>query len=160
MWLWREQIDWTFTQKYRSESSLLKRPNVCFEIRAFLTYLGQFSSNLSTCFSIQKSLPSPQSKSFEKNKEMTFDCSLANVTNLVVRGFYCPSPKILIQKAVHEFKVNSQSKLNLFSPIVPSSAILQTNRRWHATNISWHTSCYFWCSVWNFQLVPQAAVWL
>jgi len=56
---------------------------------------------------------------------MTFDRRLANVTNPVVRGLYCPSTQKLIQKARHEITVNSQSHLNLFSPIVRSLAILQ-----------------------------------
>jgi len=58
---------------------------------------------------------------------MTFDGRLANVTDPVVRGSYCPSTQNLIQKALHEITVNSQSKLNLFSRIVRSLATLQ----WH-----------------------------
>jgi len=40
---------------------------------------------------------------------MTFDRRLANVTNPVVRGLYCPSTQNLIQKALHEITVNSQN---------------------------------------------------
>jgi len=56
---------------------------------------------------------------------MTFDHRLTNVTDRVVRGFYCPSIQNLIQKAQHEITVNSQSLLNLVSPIVLSLVVLQ-----------------------------------
>jgi len=111
--------------KVSVKSSLLKCPNFCFEIRAFLHTWGQFSSNPSTFLSIQSHFPHPSHKSFEQNKEMTFDRRPANVTDPVVRGLYCPFTQNLIQKALHEITVNSQSKLNLFSPIVRSLAILQ-----------------------------------
>jgi len=79
---------------------------------------------------------------------MTFDHRLTNVTDLAARGLYCPSFQNLIKKALHEITVNSQSLLNLFAPIVPSSAVLQRHiTSLHmsalATNISWHASCYF-----------------
>jgi len=50
---------------------------------------------------------------------MTFDRRLANVTDPVVRGLYCPSTQNRIQNALREITVNCQSYLNLFSPIVP-----------------------------------------
>jgi len=40
---------------------------------------------------------------------MAFDRRLANVTDPVVRGLYCPSTQNLIQKAMHEITVHSQS---------------------------------------------------
>jgi len=40
---------------------------------------------------------------------MTFDRRLVNVTDPVVRGLYWPSTQNLIQKALHEITVNSQS---------------------------------------------------
>jgi len=40
---------------------------------------------------------------------MTFDRRLANITDPVVRGLHCPSTQNLIQKALHEITVNSQS---------------------------------------------------
>jgi len=40
---------------------------------------------------------------------MTFDRRLANVADRVVRGLYCSSTQNLIQKALHEITVNSQS---------------------------------------------------
>jgi len=40
---------------------------------------------------------------------MTFDRRLDNVTDPIVRGLYCPSTQNLIQKALHEIMVNSQS---------------------------------------------------
>jgi len=74
---------------------------------------------------------------------MTFNRRLANVTDLAVRGLYCPSTQNLIQKALHEITVNSQSYLNLFSPIVRSLAILQRhiitspdNQRWGRIRIT------------------------
>jgi len=100
--------------KVSVKSSLLMCPNVCFEIRAFLTYLGAFSSNPSTFLSIQSHFPHPSQKSFEQNKEMTFGRRLANVTDPVVRGLYCPSTQHLIEKALHEITVNSQSFTLIF----------------------------------------------
>jgi len=108
MWLWSAQIDWMFTQKYRSVC-LLKCPKVCFEIRAFLIYLGASFLQPSTFRSIQSHFPHPSQKSFEQNKEMTFDRRLANVTDPVVRGLHYPSTQNLLQKALHEITVNSQS---------------------------------------------------
>jgi len=40
---------------------------------------------------------------------MTFGRRLENATDPVVRGLYCPSTHNLIQKALHEITVNSQS---------------------------------------------------
>jgi len=40
---------------------------------------------------------------------MTFNRSLANVADPVVRGLYCPSTHNLIQKASHEITMNSRS---------------------------------------------------
>jgi len=56
---------------------------------------------------------------------MTFDRRLANVTDPVLRGLFCPSTQNLIRKALFEVTAISQSKLNLFSPIVRSLATLQ-----------------------------------
>jgi len=39
---------------------------------------------------------------------MTFDCRLANVSALLVRGIYCPSSQNLLKKALHEITVNIQ----------------------------------------------------
>jgi len=39
MWLWTEQIDETFTQKYESNPNVLKYKSVFLKIRAFLTHL-------------------------------------------------------------------------------------------------------------------------
>jgi len=116
-----------------------------------ISYLGAIFLQSLHLLLQAKPHPSPQSKSFEQSKEMTFDHRLTNLTDLVVRGLYCPSVQNLIQKALHEITVNSQSLLNLFSPIVPSSAVLQRHiTSPHisalATNIyciSWHASCYF-----------------
>jgi len=69
---------------------------------------GHFSSNPSTFLSTQSHFPHPSQKSFEQNKEITFDRKLANVTDPVVRGLYCPSTQNLIQKALHEITVNNQ----------------------------------------------------
>jgi len=95
--------------KVSAKSGLLKCPNVCFEIRAFLTYLGAILSNPSAFLSSQSHFPRPSEKSFEQSKEITFDRRLANVNDPVVRGLYCPSTQNLIQKALHEITVNSQS---------------------------------------------------
>jgi len=56
---------------------------------------------------------------------MTFDRILANVIDPLVRGLYYLSTQNVIQKALHEITVNSQSYLNIFSPIVRSLATLQ-----------------------------------
>jgi len=64
------------------QSSLLKCPNVSFEIRAFSTYLGAIF--LQSLYLPLQPLPSPKSKSFEQSKEMVFDRRLANVTDPVV----------------------------------------------------------------------------
>jgi len=40
---------------------------------------------------------------------MTFDRRLANVTDPVVRGLYCPFTQNLIQKALHEITVKIQT---------------------------------------------------
>jgi len=40
---------------------------------------------------------------------MTFDRRLAKVTDPIVRGLYCPTTQNLIQNALHEITVNSQS---------------------------------------------------
>jgi len=59
---------------------------------------GQFSFNHSTFSSIQNHFPHLSQKSFEQSKEMT-----------AVQGLYCPSTQKLIQNALHEITVNSQS---------------------------------------------------
>jgi len=56
---------------------------------------------------------------------MTFDSRLANIRAPVVRGLYCPSSQILIEKTLHEITVNSQGQLNRFSLTVGSSVTPQ-----------------------------------
>ena len=63
-----------------AKSSLLKCPNVCFEIRAFLTHLGEiFLQSLHLPLHPKPLFPHPSQKSFEQNKEMTFDRRLASL---------------------------------------------------------------------------------
>jgi len=72
-----------------------------------------------------KSFPHPSQNSLEQRKEITFDRRLPYVTDLVFRGFYCPSSENLMEKALHEITANSQGELHPFSPIFGSLATPQ-----------------------------------
>jgi len=80
---------------------VLKYPDVCLEIN-FLTHLlgEQFNPIPYTFLSRQSYLRHPSQQAFEQRKEMTFDCRLPNITELVFRGLYCPSSENLMKKAV------------------------------------------------------------
>jgi len=72
---------------------VLNYPSVCFEIRAFLTYLigvQLFSSPTPSSPAKAMSPQHPSKKFFEQRAMMTFDRRLANITGPVVRIFIAP----------------------------------------------------------------------
>jgi len=75
----------------------------------FFNILGGNFPPIPPPYSPAKATPLTLEKSFEQSKEMSFDRRLANVTFPVVPGLYCPSNQNLIQTALHEITVNSQS---------------------------------------------------
>jgi len=130
------------------KARVLKYPCVCLEI-SFLTYLiwWYLFPVPTPSFRAKSILPTLSQKSFKQRREMRFACRLANIIGPVVRGSYCFPTQNLMKKALHEITLNSQTKLNLFSPIVPSLATLQRHNiaspdaywRWRRTFL--RTSC-------------------
>jgi len=70
------------------KSNVRKCPSVCLEIWVFFTHLlvWQLCPSPYTFLTRQSHFRQLSQKSFEQRKEMTFDCGLANVRAVVVRG--------------------------------------------------------------------------
>jgi len=93
---------------------VLKYPRWLFWNQFFWTHLfGEQLHPIPYIFLARQSyFRHPNQKAFELSKEMTFDCRLPNITELVFRGLFCPSSENLMKKALHEITANSQGLLN------------------------------------------------
>jgi len=123
-----EKANWlNIYSKVSVKSSLLKCPSVCFEI-CFLTYLALWAIFIQSLhLPLQsKPFPSPQSKILStKQRDYMRQQTSKRHWSGSSRFIFPLHSKANTKGALHEIAVNSQSWLNLFSPIVPSLAILQ-----------------------------------